>query len=108
MRKLKGEILINIKLTFRKDQEFDHLKSRFDMINKAMKEKLTKNNHDLENFKSGLNSDIGKSLSVMTKSRQLASNPGERNFMGEFQEVMKSSNRPTLTHDREVKNTHLR
>jgi ABC-type Fe3+-citrate transport system substrate-binding protein len=78
------------------------------MINKAMKEKLTKNNHDLENFKSGLNSDIGKSLSVMSKSKQLGVSPNQRNFMGEFHEVMKSSNRPTVTQEREVKNAHLK
>lgn len=73
----------------RKNQEYEHLKSKFDMINQAMKDKLMRNNHDLDNFRSGLNSDIGKSLSLLGRSRAPESG-GDRNFMGEFKSLLRT------------------
>lgn len=68
------------------------------MINQAMKNKLMRNNHDLENFKSDLNSDIGKSLSILAKSRPPESQ--DRNFMGEFRSLLKTGNDPiSQAHD---------
>ena len=79
------------------------------MINQAMKEKLTRNNHNLEDFRSGLNMDIDKSLSMLTRSKQLNTQTPERNFMGEFQEVINSrkvaSNFPK-NENLEVKNSY--
>lgn len=68
-----------------------------------MKEKLTQNNHDLDNFKMGLNSDIDKSLSIMGKSRQLSTQTGERNFLGEFRNVINQQNESA-----EIKNSYQR
>lgn len=79
------------------------------MINQAMKEKLTKNNHDLANFKSELNHDIGKSLNIMSKSRQINSDPSDRNFLGEFKNLLhKRKANPDKNIDSEIKNTYSR
>jgi len=77
------------------------------MINQAMKEKLTKNNHDLANFKSGLNHDIGKSLHIMSKSRQIQNEPNDRNFLGEFKHLLHKRNTNT-TQNPEIKNSYAR
>lgn len=58
------------------------------MINRAMKEKLTRPRTDLEEFRQGLNHDIGKSLSILARSR--APEAPDRNFMGEFRSLLRN------------------
>ena len=77
------------------------------MINQAMKEKLTKNNHDLANFKSGLNHDIGKSLHIMSKSRQIQNEPKDRNFLGEFKHLLHKRTTNTIQNP-EMKSSYAR
>jgi hypothetical protein len=79
------------------------------MINQAMKEKLMRNNHDLDNFKSGLRSDIDKSLSIVGRPRNTDSNPSDRNFMGEFNNLLKKKNPEYIRNENtEIKNSYLR
>ena len=96
-------------LIIRKNNEYEHVKSKFDMINQAMKEKLMRNNHDLDNFRSGLKNDIDKSLNTISRSKIGDSNPNERNFIGEFNNLLKKQNLEGSGRENlEVKNSYLK
>jgi hypothetical protein len=79
------------------------------MINQAMKEKLMKNNHNLDSFRSGLKNDIDKSLNIISRSKITDSNPAERNFIGEFNNLLKKKNLENSGKGNlEVKNSYLK
>ena len=79
----------------RKNREYELLKSKFDMINQNMRQKLTKNQKTYDEFRSGIQNDINQSLTYLSKKRAseirvntTEEKPGDRNFLNEFRNIM--------------------